>query len=81
MKLAGGETKTVVLPAWPTIGDRPFARSFMDALFTERKKEADEFYQAILPSGMNEDMASIQRQAQPGILGANNTIISTWKSG
>ena len=68
MKLAGGETKTVYCRLANQWVDRPFARSFMDALFTERKKEADEFYQAILPSGMNEDMASIQRQALAGIL-------------
>ncbi len=47
--------------------DNPFAKGFKE-VFTNRKQEADEFYAAILPKGMSEDMAQIQRQALAGIL-------------
>ena len=67
MKLAGGETKSFYCRLNNKWVDNPFANGFMD-VFAERKREADEFYAAILPKGMSEDMARIQRQALAGVL-------------
>lgn len=47
--------------------ENPFPRNFKE-IFRQRKQEADEFYSAILPRGMNEDMARVQRQALAGVL-------------
>ncbi len=66
-KIAGGATKTFYCRLNNKLTDYPFARGFQD-IFTIRKQEADDFYAAILPKGMNKDMARIQRQALAGIL-------------
>lgn len=39
-----------------------------EKIFTTRKEEANDFYAAILPAGMDTDMAQIQRQALAGLL-------------
>jgi hypothetical protein len=67
MKVAGGATKTIYCRLNNKWVDHPFAKGFKD-IFAIRKQEADDFYAAILPKGMNEDMARIQRQALAGIL-------------
>ncbi|MDE3143554.1 MAG: glucosidase, partial [Bacteroidota bacterium] len=45
----------------------PFKEGF-DAIFTTRKKEADDFYNDILPKNITTDEASIRRQAYAGLL-------------
>ncbi len=45
----------------------PFNEEF-DAIFIERKKEADEFYEKVLPVKASVDIASVQRQAFAGLL-------------
>ncbi|MBS1653240.1 MAG: glucosidase [Bacteroidetes bacterium] len=67
LKLAGGETKSIYCRLSNKQSDNPFFPGFKD-IFTTRKQEADEFYAAILPKGMNDDMAAIQRQALAGVL-------------
>src|SRR5258706_2094765 len=67
MKISGGETKTVYCRLSNRIVDNPFPNHFKD-IFKERKQEADDFYAAILPKGMNDGMAKIQRQALAGII-------------
>lgn len=67
MKIAGGATKTVYCRLSNKLVDAPFGPGFKN-IFTIRKQEADDFYAAILPRGINEDMAQIQRQALAGIL-------------
>ena len=67
LRVAAGATKTVYCRLNNALTDKPFARGFKD-VFTIRKQEADDYYAAILPKGMNEDMARIQRQALAGIL-------------
>ncbi|MGN6294445.1 MAG: MGH1-like glycoside hydrolase domain-containing protein [Chitinophagaceae bacterium] len=67
MKIAAGATKTIYCRLNTKLVERPFASGFKD-VFAVRKKEADDFYAAILPKGMSEDMAQIQRQALSGIL-------------
>ncbi|HZI54847.1 MAG TPA: glucosidase, partial [Chitinophagaceae bacterium] len=67
MRVAAGATKTVYCRLNNKLTENPFARGFKD-VFVIRKQEADDYYAAILPKGMNEDMARIQRQALAGIL-------------
>jgi Glycosyl hydrolase family 63 C-terminal domain len=45
----------------------PFGGSFEDAL-QARRKEADEFYAAVIPSTLNADAANVMRQALAGML-------------
>jgi hypothetical protein len=67
MKINGGATKTIYCRLNNNLVDQPFAAGFQN-IFTMRKQEADEFYAAILPKGMSEGMAQIQRQALAGVL-------------
>ncbi|MEI9947070.1 MAG: glucosidase [Chitinophagaceae bacterium] len=67
MKVAGGETKTIYCRLSDKLTESPFVSGFKD-IFITRKQEADEFYAAILPKGMDDDMAKIQRQAFAGLL-------------
>lgn len=67
LNVAGGETQTIYCRLSTEQTDNPFADDGM-IFFETRKQEADEFYAAILPKGMNEDMARIQRQALAGAL-------------
>ncbi|HEX6193507.1 MAG TPA: glucosidase [Chitinophagaceae bacterium] len=67
MKLGAGATKTIYCRLCNKEQDNAFAPGFKN-IFTERKHEADDFYAAILPKGMSEDMAQIQRQALAGVL-------------
>jgi hypothetical protein len=67
LKIAAGATKTIYCRLNTTLVEKPFAPGFKD-VFKVRKKEADDFYAVILPKGMSEDMAQIQRQALSGVL-------------
>ena len=46
--------------------DNPFVD--FDLIFAQRIAEADEFYQAIQPPGLDEDQRRVQRQAHAGLL-------------
>ena len=67
MKIGGGATKTIYCRLSGKAVDNPFANGFT-SIFSERKKEANDFYAAILPKGMSDEMAKIQRQALAGLL-------------
>ncbi|MBL7741409.1 MAG: glucosidase [Chitinophagaceae bacterium] len=67
MKISGGSTKTIYCRLNNQWLDNAFPNKFKD-IFKVRKQEADDFYAAILPKGMNAEMAKIQRQALAGIL-------------
>ncbi len=67
MKIPGGVSKTIYCRLSNKLVENPFASGFED-IFITRKKEADDFYAAILPVGLDEDMARIQRQALAGLL-------------
>jgi hypothetical protein len=67
MKIPAGASKTIYCRLSNKLIDTPFANGF-EKIFTTRKKEADDFYAAILPRGLDEDMARIQRQALAGLL-------------
>jgi len=67
MKVNGRDTKTIYCRLSNQLVDNAFVRGFSD-IFKIRKQEADDYYAAILPSGMNDDMAKIQRQALASLL-------------
>ena len=67
MKLKGGEKRSVYCRISNQMLDNAFVNGF-DKIFNTRREEADEFYAAILPMGMNKEMARIQRQALAGML-------------
>ena len=46
---------------------QPFGTAF-DTLFDERRREADEFYQAVTPPSLSADAANVMRQAVAGML-------------
>lgn len=80
--IKGGETKTIYCRLSNQLMDNAFVRGFKD-VFTIRKQEADDYYAAILPKGMNEDMAKIQRQALAGLLWSKQYYhfdVETWLS-
>jgi hypothetical protein len=67
LNIPAGETKTIYCRLSNAFTKKPFAFGF-EEIFKIRKQEADDFYAAILPKGINEDMANIQRQAIAGVL-------------
>jgi hypothetical protein len=67
LKLAAGASKTLYCRLSDKLVTSPFSKGF-ENIFTLRKKEADDFYAAILPKGINGDMGRIQRQAIAGLL-------------
>jgi len=67
MKIGGGSTRTIYCRLSDEKKEDPFAKGF-EKIFSKRKKEADDFYGAILPGGLSKDMAQIQRQALAGLL-------------
>ena len=68
MEVLGGKTAILKLRL-SSHGDMtdPLGKDF-DAVFAERKKEADAFYQKITPFPLSEDMRNVQRQAFAGLL-------------
>ena len=66
-RIAAGATRSFYYRISNKFEDNPFPRNFKE-VFRTRKQEADDFYSAILPKGMSEDMARIQRQALAGVL-------------
>ncbi len=67
LNIEGGETKTIYCRFSNNLIKKPFGYNF-EEIFKIRKQEADDFYAAILPKGLNEDLANIQRQAIAGLL-------------
>ncbi len=61
-----GESKTILLRLTPEAHPDPLKD--VEAIIASRKKEADEFYQAIHPAKATEDEKLIQRQALAGML-------------
>jgi hypothetical protein len=66
-RIAAGATKTFYLRLSDTLMGAPFSGN-ENQIFQRRKKEADEFYEAILPYHESGDLKLIQRQALAGLL-------------
>ena len=78
--IAPGETKTIYCRLSNKAMDNAFLKGFAE-VFNTRKREADEYYAAILPKGMSEDMARVQRQALAGLLWSKQYYhfdVETW---
>jgi hypothetical protein len=61
----------------------PFGTAF-DTTLTQRKSDADSFYQALLPDGLSADLQTIYRQAYAGMLWCKQCyyyIVKTWLDG
>ncbi|MFT3703791.1 MAG: glucosidase [Agriterribacter sp.] len=67
LRVRSGETKTIYCRLSNKFTENAFAKGF-EKIFDTRKEEANAFYSEILPAGMSEDMAQIQRQALAGLL-------------
>ncbi|GAC1488678.1 MAG: glucosidase [Flavisolibacter sp.] len=67
LKIPGGASRNIYCRLSDLELDDAFSAGFQD-IFHLRKKEADEFYAAILPNDLSDDMARIQRQALAGLL-------------
>lgn len=65
--LEGGETRTIYCRLTNVETADPFLHGF-EHIFTQRKQEADDFYNDILPSGISADLKNIQRKALAGLL-------------
>jgi Glycosyl hydrolase family 63 C-terminal domain len=85
LTLAAGETYTVRL----RFNDRTpenliaFGEVFAET-FKQRQQEADEFYASIIPRGLSEDAAHVQRQAFAGMLWSKQFYyydVKTWLDG
>ena len=63
----GGKSEIIYLRLSNTEIAVPFGANF-EKIFEDRKKEADEFYAAILPKNISAESANIQRQAFAGLL-------------
>jgi hypothetical protein len=68
LKLKPGETATVKLRLTDDLKlAKPFGRDF-DRTFTDRMKEAEEFFDNIAPDNLSDDAKLVQRQAFAGLL-------------
>jgi Glycosyl hydrolase family 63 C-terminal domain len=84
LNIPPGETKVVYL----RLSDQqnlatPFSSDF-EAIFQQRKREADDFYQAINPYKIPDEMREVQRQAFAGMLWSKqfyNYIVHDWLIG
>ena len=66
----------------PIPGD-PFGREF-DVLFAQRFREADEFYETVIPKKLSADARNVMRQALAGLLWSKQFYhydVSRWLSG
>ncbi|MDA3615418.1 MGH1-like glycoside hydrolase domain-containing protein [Polluticaenibacter yanchengensis] len=67
LEIGAGETKSVYLRLSNIEHSNPFPAN-IESIFEQRKAEADEFYNAILPANASADSRLIQRQALAGLL-------------
>jgi hypothetical protein len=66
LTVAAGESRIIRLRL-ADVESAPGPGSF-DAVMTERKREADEFYASVIPSPLGADAANVMRQALAGML-------------
>ncbi len=66
LNIEAGATKTIYCRFSNLLLKKPFYKDF-ENIFDKRKKEADAFYDSVLPKKINEDLRNIQRQALAGM--------------
>jgi hypothetical protein len=62
-----GEARTLRLRLSEVASPEPFGSGF-DAVMAARRREADEFYQSVIPKSLSADAANVMRQALAGML-------------
>jgi hypothetical protein len=67
LTINAGETQTIYCRLSNAYLKKPFPQDF-EHIFEIRKKEADDFYEEILPKHLPPDLINIQRQAIAGVL-------------
>jgi hypothetical protein len=70
VKIDAGQSKVIRLRLSKNAPDQkrePFGKQF-DEIFTNRLREADEFYKSVTPPSVSEDAAKVMRQALAGML-------------
>ncbi|MDP4284636.1 MAG: glucosidase [Bacteroidota bacterium] len=67
LTIEGGKSKTIYLRLSNKELENGFEEGF-ENIFTSRKAEADDFYNAILPKDISPELKNIQRQALAGML-------------
>ncbi|HEY6616199.1 MAG TPA: hypothetical protein VIZ32_16820 [Vicinamibacterales bacterium] len=70
VSVGAGKTVAICLRLSSSVREQnhqPFGQAF-DTLFDERRREADEFYQAVTPPSVSADAANVMRQAVAGML-------------
>ncbi|WP_375498215.1 glucosidase [uncultured Nostoc sp.] len=78
-----GETKVIRLRLSDANLDSPFGNDF-ETVFQTRQREADEFYQAVCPYPISEDMRNVQRQSFAGMLWSKqyyHYVVYDWLNG
>ncbi|WP_462249900.1 MGH1-like glycoside hydrolase domain-containing protein, partial [Ferruginibacter sp.] len=83
LNVAAGATKTIYCRLTSTADDKPFSLGF-EKIFTVRKEEADDFYKAILPNDISDDLKNIQRKALAGLLWSKQYYhfdVESWLTG
>ncbi|MBL8205886.1 MAG: glucosidase [Blastocatellia bacterium] len=68
LTIAAGATATIKLRLTNDIAPKPALGFQFDEIFAARIQEADEFYNAVMPANLDEDLRSIQRQALAGMI-------------
>ena len=67
IRVPANDAKKILLRLTDYELENPFDEDF-NTVFTERKKEADEFYKSLMPENISEAAANVQRQAFAGLL-------------
>jgi len=81
--VGGGDTVTLQLRFTDRDTAQPFDRAF-DAVFTQRAREADEFYATVIPANSAPDAQQVMRQAFAGLLWSKQSYhydVSRWLRG
>jgi hypothetical protein len=83
-----GETKSVRLRFAPAV-EQPLSATAafgpgFEQVFAERRREADEFYQSVIPQHLTEDAQNVMRQSLAGLLWSKqfyHYVIEQWLKG
>jgi hypothetical protein len=81
--LPPGESVSVRLRLTDTLGTGPFGTAF-DRVCADRRREADEFYAAVIPRELSEDARRVMRQAFAGLLWSKQFYhydVARWMAG
>ena len=84
LNIAPGATVTIRLRLANKQYDRPLAFAEFDKIFTERIREADEFYETVIPNDLSDDARLVMRQAFAGMLWSKqfyHYVIEEWLDG